>query len=65
MNDDSRKLDKERLSKLLEEMSPADRERLEARAKAGSKGLTLDEVGILFLITRERIRAIEKKARGK
>ena len=64
MNGDGRKLDKERLSRLLEEMSPADRERLEARAKAGSKDLTLDEVGILFLITREKIRAIEKKARG-
>jgi len=64
MNDDSRKLDNERLSKLLEEMNQADREGLEARAKAGSKDLTLDEVGVLFLINREKIRAIERKARG-
>jgi DNA-directed RNA polymerase sigma subunit (sigma70/sigma32) len=46
-------------------MSPADRESLEARTKAGSRDLTLDEVSILFLITREKIRAVEKTARGK
>ena len=63
MNDDGFKLDKERLAKLLEGMSQADRERLEAQAKAGAKALTMDEVGILFLMTREKIRAIEKKSR--
>ena len=62
MNDDGFNLDKERLAKLLEGMSQADRERLEAQAKAGAKALTMDEVGILFLMTREKIRAIEKKA---
>ena len=63
MNDDGFRLDKKRLAELLEAMSQADRERLEARAKAGPKTLTMDEVGILFLMTREKIRAIEKKSR--
>ena len=64
MTHDGRKFDEERLSKLLEGMSQVERERLEARSKADSKYLTLDEVGILFLMTREKIRAFEKKARG-
>jgi DNA-directed RNA polymerase sigma subunit (sigma70/sigma32) len=65
MTHDGRKFDEERLSKLLEGMSQADRERLEARSMADSKSITLDEVGILFLITREKIRAFEKRARDK
>jgi DNA-directed RNA polymerase sigma subunit (sigma70/sigma32) len=64
MNEGGRKLDEERLSKLRNEMSDVDLKRLEARSKADSKSLTLDEVGILFIWTRERIRAFEKKARG-
>jgi DNA-directed RNA polymerase sigma subunit (sigma70/sigma32) len=64
MNEGGRKLDEERLSKLRAEMSDADLQRLEARSKADSKSLTLDEVGVLFIWPRERIRAIEKKARG-
>ena len=44
-------------------MSVAEIEDLQTRAMKGTKSLTLDEVGILFLLTRERIREIEEKAR--
>ena len=64
MNEGGRKLDEERLSRLRAAMSDADLQRLEARSKVDSKSLTLDEVGVLFIWTRERIRAFEKKARG-
>jgi DNA-directed RNA polymerase sigma subunit (sigma70/sigma32) len=64
MNEGGRKLDEERLFALRNEMSESDLQKLETRSKADPKSLTLDEVGILFLWTRERIRAFEKKARG-
>ena len=44
-------------------MSVGEIEDLLARAKKVTKSLSLDEVGILFLLTRERIRDIEEKAR--
>jgi DNA-directed RNA polymerase sigma subunit (sigma70/sigma32) len=62
MNGGNRKLDEERLSLLRNEMSDTELQQLEARSKADPKSLTLDEVGILFLWTRERIRAFEMKA---
>jgi hypothetical protein len=34
------------------------------RAESDPRSLTLDEVGVLFLVTRDRIRAIEGNARG-
>jgi DNA-directed RNA polymerase sigma subunit (sigma70/sigma32) len=64
MNEGGRKLDEERLALLLRGMSHSDLQQLEARSKSGPKSLTLDEVGILFLWTREKIRALEKKAGG-
>lgn len=64
MTEGGRKLDWERLSLLRNAMSESDLRQLEARSKADLKSLTLDEVGILFLGTREKIRAFEKKARG-
>jgi DNA-directed RNA polymerase sigma subunit (sigma70/sigma32) len=56
VNDESYRLDKERLTKILDGMSREEREHLEARSKSGSRSLTLDEVGILFLMAREKIR---------
>ena len=59
---DGWKLDRQRLEKVLEVMSKAEREKLQARSKSGLKSLTLDEIGLLFLMTREKIRAIERQA---
>jgi len=63
MNDSDEKFDRQRLEKLRASMSVAEIEDLQSRARKGTKSLTLDEVGILFLLTRERIREIEDKAR--
>ena len=61
---DGMKFDQERLARLLEAMSEEERQQLQLRAKAGVEPLTLDDVGMLFLMTREQIRALEKKANG-
>jgi DNA-directed RNA polymerase sigma subunit (sigma70/sigma32) len=36
-----------------------------ARSESDPASLTLDEVGVLFLVTRDRIRAIEARARSR
>ena len=59
---DGWRLDRQRLEKVLEGMSDPEREKLQARSKSGLKSLTLDEIGLLFLMTREKIRAIERQA---
>ena len=46
-------------------MSDADIEALTARSEADPDSLSMDELGVLFLVTRERIRAIEARATGK
>jgi len=58
------KWDLRRSEKLRATMSDAEIAALQARSENDLQSLTLDEVGVLFLITRERIRAIEAKARG-
>jgi len=58
MNDDSHKAEKARLARLREAMTDADIEQLKARSRSNSKSLTLDEVGILFVLARERVRSI-------
>jgi DNA-directed RNA polymerase sigma subunit (sigma70/sigma32) len=63
VNDSHEKFDRQRLEKLRASMSVAEIEDLQTRARKGTKSLTLDEVGILFLLTRARIREIEEKAR--
>jgi len=45
-------------------MSDADVEALKARSEADPDSLSMDELGVLFLVTRERIRAIEARATG-
>jgi hypothetical protein len=59
MNDDSRKVEKARVAKLREAMTDADIEQLKARSKASPRSLTLDEVDILFILAKERVRAGE------
>ena len=55
--------DMARVEKLRATMTDADVETLRAREKTDPRSLTIDEVGVLFLITRERIRKLEAKAR--
>jgi hypothetical protein len=54
MKEDSRKKEQERLAKLRAAMTDTDIKGLRARAKARTKSLSLDEVGILFLLAREK-----------
>jgi hypothetical protein len=56
VKEDSRKKEQERLAKLRAAMSNADIDRLRARAKARTKSLSLEEVGILFLLAGEKVR---------
>jgi len=65
MAEDNRKWDVKRSEQLRASMSDAELSALMARSNADPRSLTLDEVGVLFLVTRDRIRAIEAKALGK
>jgi DNA-directed RNA polymerase sigma subunit (sigma70/sigma32) len=46
-------------------MTRAEIDALQARSKTDLDSLTLDDVGVLFLETRDRIRTIEATARKK
>jgi len=46
-------------------MTDVDIAGLFARSESDPASLTLDEVGVLFFVTRDRIRAIEAKARSR
>ena len=65
MAEGNRNWDLKRSEQLRAKMSEAELLALQARSDADPGSLTLDEVGVLFLVTRERIRAIEAKALGK
>lgn len=65
MNDSGFGWDRERSEQLRATLSDAEIEALAKRAKADPKSIGLEELGVLFLVTRDRIRAIEMKARGK
>jgi hypothetical protein len=65
MTDDRSKIDYDRLGKLRDSMSQSEIEALQARFKSNPSSLNLDEAGVLFLITREKIRGFEEKARRK
>jgi hypothetical protein len=58
------KWDLDRVEKLRAAMSDADIEALRKRELADPASLTVDEAGILFVATRERIRRFERKAGG-
>ena len=62
MNDNRHGWDRQRAEQLRATLSDAE---IQALAKRDPRSLTLDEVGVLFLVTRDRIRAIEGRARGK
>ncbi len=51
-----------RLSKLREAMTDADLRSIEVRFKADRKSLSEDEVGVLYIWTREKIREFEEWA---
>jgi DNA-directed RNA polymerase sigma subunit (sigma70/sigma32) len=55
--------DRQRSEQLRATLSEAEIDALTKRAESNPESLTLDEVGVLFLVTRDRIRAIEEKAR--
>lgn len=59
------KWDRARAEKLRAAMTRAEIAALRARSESDLNSLSLDEVGILFLETRHRIRTIEAKARKK
>jgi DNA-directed RNA polymerase sigma subunit (sigma70/sigma32) len=56
------KWDRVRLETLRATMTSAQIDALQARPMTDLDSLTLDEVGVLFLETRDRIRTIEAKA---
>ena len=57
--------DLKRSEQLRAKLSEAELLALLARSDVDPRSLSLDEVGVLFLVTRDRIRAIEAKALGK
>jgi DNA-directed RNA polymerase sigma subunit (sigma70/sigma32) len=55
--------DRRRSEQLRSTLTESDIEALKTRAESDPSSLSIDEVGVLFLVTRDRIRAIEEKAR--
>lgn len=65
MSDSGPGWDRGRSEQLRAALSDADIEAIAKRAKSDPKSISLDELGVLFLVARDRIRAIEAKARRK
>ena len=65
MNDSRLGWDRQRSEQLRATLSDVEIQALAKRAESDPGSLSLDEVGVLFLVTRDRIRAIEGRARGK
>ena len=63
MSDGESRWDRRRSEDLRSTLSEAEIEALAKRAESDPRALTLDELGVLFLVTRDRIRAIEAKVR--
>ncbi len=57
--------DRQRWEHLRATLSDAEIEALAEREKSDPHSLTPDEVGVLFLVTRDRLRKFERKARDK
>jgi DNA-directed RNA polymerase sigma subunit (sigma70/sigma32) len=64
MNDSESGWGRGRSEELRATLSDTEIEELAKRAKSDPKSLSLDELGVLFLVTRERIRATERKGGG-
>lgn len=62
MGDNGRGWDRRRSEQLRATLSEAEIEALAKRGKADPRALTLDELGVLFLVTKDRIRALGAKA---
>ena len=56
--------DRKRSERLRASMSDEQIEALAARSERDPQSLSLDEVGVLYLVTRERIRTIEAQAKS-
>jgi DNA-directed RNA polymerase sigma subunit (sigma70/sigma32) len=65
MNDNRLGWDRQRSEQLRATLSDVEIQALAKRDESDPGSLSLDEVGVLFLVTRDRIRAIEGRARGK
>jgi DNA-directed RNA polymerase sigma subunit (sigma70/sigma32) len=65
MSDSGFGWDRRRSEQLRASLSETEIEALAKRAKSDPRSLTLDELGVLFLVARDRLRAIERKARDK
>lgn len=62
----TRKLDKKWVKELLGELAPRERQIIELRyGLTGKDSMTLQEVGVIMKITRERVRQLQTKAEGK
>jgi DNA-directed RNA polymerase sigma subunit (sigma70/sigma32) len=61
MRTNQRGWDRKRSEKLRAAMTDAEIEALFERSKSDLDSLSIDEVGVLFLITRDRIRLIEAR----
>ena len=60
MSDDGRAWDMRRVEHMRSSMTTDQIAALKAKGQANPAALTLDEVGVLFLFSRERIREIER-----
>ena len=57
---------REQISTVLKTLAPMERKVLDCRVGlSGGRGMTLEEIGRLFNVTRERVRQIEARALGK
>jgi DNA-directed RNA polymerase sigma subunit (sigma70/sigma32) len=63
MSDNGRGWDRRHSEQLRASMSDADIDTLKRRAESDPQSLTIDEVGVLFLVTRDRIRAFEQRGK--
>ena len=64
MTQNDEKWDMARVQALREKLSDSEIEALRAKEAAAPGSLTLDEMSVLYLVTRERIKAMEREARG-
>jgi DNA-directed RNA polymerase sigma subunit (sigma70/sigma32) len=62
MSEKGKAWDMRRAEQLQSSMTPEEIAALKSKGQADPASLTLDEVGVLFLLTRERIREIERMA---
>jgi DNA-directed RNA polymerase sigma subunit (sigma70/sigma32) len=64
MRKDQPRWDRERSEKLRATMNAAEIAALLQRSQTDPRSLSIDEVGVLFLVTRERIREIEARLKN-